>query len=135
MVPELSHVVGASSAITPLTNVMPSIIPINIFLIILFPLPVSDCVGYDKATSYNMYYDPKGLEEQGYSSFSKSQNRHIRTVMITLAHQVPGCPSPDLFDAVHSLQLSHDSSSRSKSISSSGASSLTILLPALFMRL
>jgi hypothetical protein len=69
MVPELSNVVGASCAVAPVTNVMPNIIPINIFLITLFPLPMSDCVGYNKATSYNMYYNPKRLEEQGYSSF------------------------------------------------------------------
>jgi hypothetical protein len=33
---------------------------------------VSNCVGYNKATSYNMYYNPKRFEEQGYSGFLKS---------------------------------------------------------------
>jgi hypothetical protein len=33
---------------------------------------VSDCVGYNKATSYNMYYNPKRFEKQGYSGFPKS---------------------------------------------------------------
>ena len=43
---------------------------------------MSDCVGYNKATSYNVYYNPKRLEEQGYASFLKSQDRHIWTIMI-----------------------------------------------------
>ena len=43
---------------------------------------MSDCVGYNKATSYNVYYNPKRLKEQGYASFSKSQDRHIWTIMI-----------------------------------------------------
>jgi hypothetical protein len=34
-------------------------------------VPVSDCVGYDEATCHNVYYNPKGLEEQGQSGFSQ----------------------------------------------------------------
>jgi len=34
-------------------------------------VPVSDRIGYNKATSHNVYYNPKGLEEQGQSSFSQ----------------------------------------------------------------
>jgi hypothetical protein len=45
-------------------------------------LPVSNCVGYDKAAGYNMYYNPKRFEKQGYSGFSQGQYRHIRAVMV-----------------------------------------------------
>jgi hypothetical protein len=97
-------------------------------------VPVSYCVGYDETTGHNVYYNPKRFEKQGYSGFSQSENRHIRTVMITLTHQVPGGPGPDFFYAVHNLQASQ-SSSRSKSIASSGAASAVCLLPALLIRL
>jgi len=81
-----------------------------------------------------MYYNPKRFEKQGYSGFSQGQYRHIWAVMITLAHQVPGGPGPDLFYAVHNLQASQ-SSSRSKSIASSGAASAVCFDPALLIRL
>jgi len=63
-------------------------------------LPVSNGVGYNKATSYNMYYNPKRFEEQGYPGLSQGQDRHIRTIMITLAHQVPSGPGPYTFKTV-----------------------------------
>jgi hypothetical protein len=48
-----------------------------------------------------MYYHPKRFEKQGYSGFSQSENGHIRTIMITLTHQVACGSRPDFFYAVH----------------------------------
>jgi hypothetical protein len=60
-------------------------------------LPVSYCVCDDEETGYHMYYNPKSLEPQGYSSFSQGKNGHIRTIIVGLAHQVASGSGPDTF--------------------------------------
>jgi hypothetical protein len=47
-----------------------------------------------------MNYNPKRLQEQGNSSFSQGQDRHIWSVMISVAHKMACGPGPDFFKAV-----------------------------------
>ena len=64
-------------------------------------VPVSYNASNNKATGYNVYYNPKRFEKQGYSGFSQSEDWYIWAVMIGLTHQVPSGPGPDLFYTVH----------------------------------
>jgi len=67
----------------------------------IFSLPVSYYVGYDKPAGYDMYQYPRCFEAKCYPCFSHSENRHVGPILISLSHQVPGCPGPDFFNAVH----------------------------------
>jgi hypothetical protein len=47
---------------------------------------MSYCIRDNEEAGYHMYYNPKSLEPQGYSSFSQGENGHIRTIIVSLAH-------------------------------------------------
>ena len=64
-------------------------------------LPIMYCICYNEPAGDDMYQYPKCLETKCYPRFLHSENRHVRPILISLSHQVPGCPGPDFFNAVH----------------------------------
>lgn len=48
-----------------------------------------------------MYYNPESFKKQGQSSFFQGKNGHIRSVMISIAHEMASGPGPNFFQSFH----------------------------------